>query len=566
MANDVTAMYRLRFKDLASKGILRVAGAARGMARGLTVASAGAGAAGAAMLVSTTMVNRALAEQIQLSKSVGVSHKDFSTLAGVARNLGFEFDHIVDLQEELNNKVGEFKFLGELTSFEEGLQGLGLEASKFIKLDPAKQMEALLVASAGLDQQVASSSADMLLGGEASKIFGKFNAEIKESGLSVEAYFNKQRELNMLTDKGRVGAVAYTRSLKSLQFFTTSLAQEAFGQLGGVLTPVIDKLVDFVRLNQAGISAKITQYASQLSGALKEIDFAKIAKGIQSFATSSNELFGKLGGLVQGLGGAGKAMKTLLGLFVGGQVLGFIASMAPLIAILGGPVTLAIAGTIALGVLLWRNWDTVKIKAMVLGESLRQAWVSIYVKIAEVGAKIKARVDIVKGVFSTLVAAGVVLKGKLGGLWDGIKSIIAAGVNFYIDRINNLLALYNKVAGSGMGKKLGMAEVKLIKEVSVSKAADAQLKAQGAMRAVPPFSQDSPQGLGVLAPQYLTPQAVTAPARDAVASRREMQPQKVVVDLRGEIKGADVKAQVSGDNGKRSQGGYNMPLGRMSPA
>lgn len=41
----------------------------------------------------------------------------------------------------------------------------------------------------------------------------------------------------------------------------------------------------------------------------------------------------------------------------GGGLLGALGSVS---SVLGGPVTIAIGAVIAAGVLLWRNWDTVK--------------------------------------------------------------------------------------------------------------------------------------------------------------------------------------------------------------
>lgn len=51
--------------------------------------------------------------------------------------------------------------------------------------------------------------------------------------------------------------------------------------------------------------------------------------------------------------------------------------LAPLVAILGGPIVLAIAGAIAAGTLLWKNWDTVKEKATQLGRWIGQKWSDI---------------------------------------------------------------------------------------------------------------------------------------------------------------------------------------------
>lgn len=64
-----------------------------------------------------------------------------------------------------------------------------------------------------------------------------------------------------------------------------------------------------------------------------------------------------IAGLVSTIGGAFGTIKNLTGL------LGLVKSgIGALVSALGGPLTIAIAAAIAIGILLWKNWDTVKEK------------------------------------------------------------------------------------------------------------------------------------------------------------------------------------------------------------
>lgn len=64
-----------------------------------------------------------------------------------------------------------------------------------------------------------------------------------------------------------------------------------------------------------------------------------------------------IAGLVSTIGGAFGTIKNLTGL------LGLVkSSIGALVSALGGPLTIAIAAAIAIGILLWKNWDTVKEK------------------------------------------------------------------------------------------------------------------------------------------------------------------------------------------------------------
>lgn len=58
------------------------------------------------------------------------------------------------------------------------------------------------------------------------------------------------------------------------------------------------------------------------------------------------------------ISGAVTAVTNFVGLITGGG--GLLGALSSVVAALGGPVTIAIGAVIAAGVLLWRNWDSVK--------------------------------------------------------------------------------------------------------------------------------------------------------------------------------------------------------------
>ena len=539
MADDVVAIYRLKFKDMASKGLLRVADTAKKVVNGLSIAAAGVAAGAVAIAGTADRVANALTEQVNLAKSVGAAHKDFDVLRGVAKSLNFEFDNLIDLQEELNNKVGEFKVLGELTSLEEGLQGLNLKVADFVKLKPAAQMEALLRAAAKVDQQVASASADMLLGGEASKIFGKFNQELKDSGLTVDQFFQKQRDLNFLTDKAREGAVKYTKATKSLMTALSSLATEGFGRLSGIMAPVVERLVKFIIANKELINLRLNRFMGDLAKAAQEIDFSAISKRAAEFKEELVKLISKTSGLIEKYGGLKTIGKTLLGIFATAKVAGFIAALAPLAAILGGPILLAIGAVVAVGALLWKNWDTIKAKAESLGIDVDGVFAVIkagaiilkdvfVMALKTMGTVAELSIQGIVGAFNLLragfdksLAVAVKFRDGFLNVWDAVKLGVGLSINFMIDKINALLIQYNRIAASAVGSKIGLDQVNILQRVDVRR-----------------------------------------PAQDRIAAT-QAQTLRVAVDLSGKVAGAEeVEANVTSASLVNGRGGSNMPAGR----
>jgi SLT domain-containing protein len=89
--------------------------------------------------------------------------------------------------------------------------------------------------------------------------------------------------------------------------------------------------------------------------------FATALKAISMVQTAVTVVSGIMSAL-SGIGGITGAL-SLLGSGLGG-----------IVTLLGGPFTLAIAAAIGVGVLLWKNWDTVKEKAGQLGKWIGEKW------------------------------------------------------------------------------------------------------------------------------------------------------------------------------------------------
>ncbi|ANY13537.1 hypothetical protein BCY75_05880 [Latilactobacillus curvatus] len=141
--------------------------------------------------------------------------------------------------------------------------------------------------------------------------------------------------------------------------------------------------------------------------------FATALKAISMVQTAVTVVSGIMSAL-SGIGGITGAL-SLLGSGLGG-----------IVTLLGGPFTLAIAAAIAVGVLLWKNWDTVKEKAGQLGKWIGEKWNDIKVVTEKVWNGImkflqKWGVDILILMF-TGPAAPFILFGKyVSEHWDSIS-------------------------------------------------------------------------------------------------------------------------------------------------
>lgn len=179
---------------------------------------------------------------------------------------------------------------------------------------------------------------------------------------------------------------------------------------GGVIVSVLEGIGkalgvvgDWVSKHSEGFSNFVIAVAT----------FATALKAISMVQTAVTVVSGIMSAL-SGIGGITGAL-SLLGSGLGG-----------IVTLLGGPFTLAIAAAIAVGVLLWKNWDTVKEKAGQLGKWIGEKWNDIKVVTEKVWNGImkflqKWGVDILILMF-TGPAAPFILFGKyVSEHWDSIS-------------------------------------------------------------------------------------------------------------------------------------------------
>lgn len=315
-----------------------------------TVAIAvGAAAAGVATFLSVT--NRATAENKALADAVGVSASEIEALVGVLRPAGFQYENVIDLVEEMNNKIGESTGLNEpISAVADATKILGLEFSKLKQLKPEDQFYAVIDAAMQLeDQQKAVSAVDMLMGGEANKILGYLRSQNSE----LAELLDNQLKLNFLSDEGRQGALDFTNVLNNTRTAVFSMGQELAGLAGSGLADVIESLNIWIKTNRELIKIEISKWADRITKA-----FTWFVRGVRWVVTNVTQLVTKLGGLENVLKLIGVAAGAMFTARVISMVLTFtkaVKSAGIATALMNAGIALTpllIAGVIALLFLL----------------------------------------------------------------------------------------------------------------------------------------------------------------------------------------------------------------------
>lgn len=179
-------------------------------------------------------------------------------------------------------------------------------------------------------------------------------------------------------------------------------------QIGAILLPAVADLVSWFQEHVMPVLQKF-------------IDFMQAHPQIATFALAIASITAVLGPIIMMIGG-----------FI--SALGTIISIAPMvgsaISVMLGPVGLiiaAIAAAVAIGIALYKNWDTIKAKAS-------QIWNAIKAAVTKVVTQLVTSVRVKFTAF----------KNKVTNIWNGIKTAITKPIESAKNTLKNII---NKIKG-----------------------------------------------------------------------------------------------------------------------
>jgi|GEM_PF-1557958 len=395
-----------------------------------------------------TMTNQQTAEQLGLAKSYGMTIEQFQAWGGIAEQAGLNAENTGDLVEELTNKIGEFKTLGEQSAVADVFGALGLDAAMLEGMNAAEQFEFIMRRLEGVgDAQAAASLADMLMGGEGNKVV----TYLRQSGKSIDDLLESQKRFNQLTSRGAEGAGAYGKSVKQLFGTVKSAWAEISGVVGGELAPsisaVAEEVAEFARNNKG----ELVQSLKSAVNVGREL-----AVGLWSVGSTIAGVVGSVGDMVGGMDNLVQIGAVVMAGVVGAKMIGGLISTASAVgglisaagglsavlpgvatgikaiglAVMANPIGLVIGGLIAAGTALVMNWDSVKNWFGGFWEGLKGTFSSA--------------VDGIKTVLGWTPIGAVIknwepIKNFFGNMWDNITAIFhkkVAQVKGMIDKVS----------------------------------------------------------------------------------------------------------------------------------
>lgn len=230
----------------------------------------------------------------------------------------------------------------------------------------------------------------------AMELFGKgadsLAGIIDDGGAALREYGQQAQDLGLILDGETLDSLNATNDvIDQLKGNLAGTMAQIGADVGSVLAPVLE--------NGASLIGKITERLRALTPEQTEtiLKIVGVVAALAPVITIGGKLISGLGSII-----------SVIGTVVG---------------VLGGPLTIAIGAIIAIGVLLYKNWDTVKATAISLKDGLVQAWDNIK-------AKVSGAIDAVKGKIDTLKQKFEDLKTKVGNIWQAIKNFFTGGISF----------------------------------------------------------------------------------------------------------------------------------------
>ncbi len=239
--------------------------------------------------------------------------------------------------------------------------------------------------------------------------------------------------------------------LGRLKNIAKNTATSIMNTQSGSIKDMLDKIDNWTQNNQYKIKQFVENVGVSIGNLLKVL--ADIGKFLIEHKKAIENIIIIFGSFYAAI----KIMKVLRGVIFAVQVvmalLNGTLALSPL-----GWITLAIGAVIAIGVLLWRNWDWIQQKASELWNWLVQAWNGITTTVTNLVSSLVQNIstlwsglmsslsNIWNSISTTFSNIWSSIGAVFSNIWSGISSTAKSILNGIIDGINNVIRGINSLA------------------------------------------------------------------------------------------------------------------------
>ncbi len=282
MIDDIVARYTLKFNDLASKGLLRVAGSARlmgiGLAAGATAAAAAVTASGAFVLHAAEKYSSFIDSLDETAVKANVSATYLKDLRYALGTAGVEAGTVDAGLSKFNVQLGQVA------------TGTGGFAKKLQAIAPALANQLKGVTDGTLANQIAIGYLATLSNAQeratvGAVLYGKvagpaFAGAAADIGALNKAFAQSRGLTGVITPEAIALASKYQDNLQAMKTALGAVQMAVGAAALPALNDLTQKFTEFVVVNRGAISSGLNQFFSDLAVAIKGIDFKALGDAV----------------------------------------------------------------------------------------------------------------------------------------------------------------------------------------------------------------------------------------------------------------------------------------------
>jgi phage-related minor tail protein len=406
-----------------------------------------------------TDVSSAVDQTQKVMEAFGVKTEDagamLDTLNAVGQSTGISMDTLTSAMVTNSAALNEMGLSASDSAYFIGnLEKSGIDTSqamtglKKATVEAAKEGKTLPDVLRGFSETMNSTKSDTEKLQEAIDIFGSkagpaIYQAMKTGTLSLDELGTSLQDNLGNLDKTYEGTLDGTDKLKTTFNELKIAGAELGGAIGDTLAPILESLAGVIR---------------------------KVAKWFENLDPKTKEMIVKIGLLAAAIGPVvfvvGKVISVI------GTVMSLISTIGPIIAGLTGPIGLvvaAIAGAIAVGVLLYQHWDEIKAKASEVWEGIKNIILGVFEFFKGIPERWSALWEGLKNVFigfwTSLMENPIIqlflqlitdelgiFTGTLSGIWENIRQIASTAWELIKTAILGPVALIVDLVTGDFGK------------------------------------------------------------------------------------------------------------------
>lgn len=251
---------------------------------------------------------------------------------------------------------------------------------------------------------------------------------------------------------------------------------EAIGQTGTAMdmqSAMMSGFAGSIEQLKSGLDVLATSFGEALAPMIQKV--VGVIQGLVNWFNALSPTAQKIIAVIAVLAAALGPVLVIVGTLASaiGSIISLVGVVGPAIAGLAGPIGIAvaiIAALIAVGVLLYKNWDKIKATAQAVKNAVVAAWTQLKAQVAAIlkgiqttastiwtGIRTKVT-SIVTAIKTSVVNAFSGIKGKVSSIWNGIKTAITSPINSALSTVRSAMS---KIKSAVNGASLKLPKIKL---------------------------------------------------------------------------------------------------------